>query len=86
MESTTACWVDEFPRLTGAVFGPSSGIFAFATAVPRPDSTVVALESSAKIPVPTAEALESDPTYSGGAGTKMESDSGEGLTDGLRRR
>ena len=86
LESTAACWVDEVPRPTGTVLGLSSGIFESATAVPGLGLTVVALESSAKIPVPTAGALESDPTSSGGAGTKMESDSGEGLTDGLRRR
>ena len=81
LESTPACWVNEVPRLTGAALGPSSGVFESAAAVPGPGSTVAALESSAKIPVPTAGALESDPTSSGGAGTKMESNSGEGLTD-----
>ena len=86
LESTTACWVDEVPRPTGAVLGPSSGIFESATAVPGPGSTMAALESSTKVPVPSAGALELDPPSSGGAGTKMESDSGEGLTDGLRRR
>ena len=86
LESTTACWVHEVPRPTGAALGPSSGVFESAASVPGPGSTVPALESSAKIPVPTTGALESDPTSSGGAGTKMESDSGEGLTDGLRRR
>jgi len=86
LESTATCWVDEVPRPTGVVLGPSSGIFESATAVPGPGSTVVALESSAKVPVPSAGALESDLPSSGGADTKMESDSGEGLTDGLRRR
>ena len=70
LESTTACWVNEVPRPTGAALGPSSGVFESAAAVPRPGSTVGALESSAKIPVPTAGALESDPTSSGGSGTK----------------
>jgi len=86
LESTAACWVDEVPRPTGAVLGPSSGVFESATVVLGPGLAVAALGSSAKILVPTAGALESDPTSSGGAGTKMESDSGEGLTDGLRRR
>ena len=86
LESTAACWADEVPRPTGAVLGPSSGILKFVTAVPGLGSTMAALESPAKVPVPTAGALESDPPSSGGAGTKMESDSGEGLTDGLRRR
>ena len=86
LESTAACWADEVPRPIGAILGPSSGIFGSVTAVPGLSSTVAALESPAKVPVPTAGALESDPPSSGGAGTKMESDSGEGLTDGLRRR
>ena len=86
LESTTACWVNEVPRPTGAALGPSSGVFEPAAAVLGPALTVVILEPSAKIPVPSAGALESDPTSSGGADTKMESDSGEGLTDGLRRR
>ena len=86
LESTTACWADEVPRPTGSVLGPSSGIFKSVTAVPGPGSTVAVLELPAKVPVPTVGALESDPPSSGGAGTKMESDSGEGLTDGLRRR
>ena len=81
LESTAACWADEVPRPTGAVLGLSSGIFESATAVPGPGSTVAALESPAKAPVPSAGALESDPPSSGGAGTKMESNSGEGLTD-----
>ena len=92
LESTTTCWVNEVPGPTGAALGPSSRVFEPAaavpgpgTAVPGPASTVPILEPSAKIPVPSAGALESDPTSSGGAGTKMESDSGEGLTDGLRR-
>ena len=85
LESTTACWVNEVPRPIGAALGPSSGVFEPAAAVPGPGSTVAALESSAKVPVLSAGALESDPPSSGGAGTKMESDSGEGLTDGLRR-
>ena len=86
LESIAACWVDEVPRPTGAVLGPSSGVFESATAVPGPGLTVAVLGSSAKILVPTTRAVESDLTSPGGAGTKMESDSGEGLTDGLRRR
>ena len=93
LESATACWINEVPRPTGAALGPSSGVFGPAAAVPGPGSavpgpasTVAALEPFAKIPVPSTGALESDPTSSGVAGTKMESNSGEGMTDGLRRR
>ena len=42
-------------------------------------------EPTAEVPEPTAAAFESDPTVSGAAGTKKDSDSGEGLSDGLRR-
>ena len=93
LESATACWINQVPGLTGAALGPSSGVCGLAAAVPGPGSavpgpasTMAALEPSAKIPVPSVGALESDLTSSRGAGTKMESDSGEGLTDSLRRR
>ena len=59
VESTAACWVVEVPRSTGAILGPSSGVFESAAAVPRSGSTMAALEPSAEIPVPTAGALES---------------------------
>ena len=72
LESVAACWIDGVPRSTGAVPGPGSEVLGLA-------STVIFLG-------PSAGALESDPTSSGGAGTKMESDSGEELIDGLRRR
>ena len=92
LESAAACWIDEVPGPTGAVPGPSSGVFGLVAAVPGPGSevpgpalTTAFLEPFARILVPPAGALESDPTSSGGAGTKMESDSGEGLIDGLRR-
>ena len=92
LESAAACWIGEVPGPTGAVLGPSSGVFGLTVAVPGPGSevprsalTAVFLEPSVRILVPSAGALESDPTSSGGAGTKMESYSGEGLIDGLRR-
>ena len=78
-ESAAACWGDEVPEPIGAVLGPSSGVIGLVAAVPGLGSEVLGLAS-------TRALLESDPTSSGGAGTKMVSDSGEGLTDGLRRR
>ena len=84
--SAAACWVDEVRRPTRAVPGPSSEVFGLTVAVHGPTATVVLLELSVRILVPSVGALESDPTSSGGAGTKMESDSREGLIDGLRRR
>ena len=84
--STAACWVDKVP-------GTSSEVFRLTVAVPEPGSevpgpalTAIFLEPSVRILVPSAGALESGLTSSGGAHTKMESDSGEGLIDGLRRR
>ena len=79
LESVAACWIDEVPGPTGAVPGPTG-------VVPRPGGAVPGLASTVIFLGPSAGALESDPTTSGGAGTKMESDSGEGLIDGLRRR
>src|SRR3954463_12254960 len=93
LESAAACWINEVPGPTGAVPGPSSGVFCLVAAVPGPGSkvpgpalTAAFLESFARVFVPSADALEPDPTSSGGAGTKMESDSGDGLMDGLRSR
>src|SRR3954467_2016260 len=93
LESAAACWINEVPGPTGAVPGPSSGVFSLVAAVSGPSSEVPGpaliaafLDSSARVFAPFAWALELDPTSSGGAGTKMESDSGEGLMDGLRRR
>ena len=79
LESAAACWIDEVPGPIGAVAGPSSGVIGLVATVSEPGSEVPR-------PALTGALLESDPTSSGGAGTKMESDSGEGLTDGLRRR
>ena len=84
--SAAACWVDEVLETTGAVPGPSSGVFRLTVAVLGPGSEVPGPALTTVFVEPSAGALESDPTSSGGAGTKMESDSGEGLIDGLRRR
>ena len=79
--SAAACWVDEVPGPTGAVLGLSSGVFRLTVAVPGPGSEVPGLVSTVAFLRSPAGALESDPTISGGAGTKMEFDSGEGLID-----
>ena len=55
-----------------------------AAAVPGPTAAV--LGPGFEVPEPPAGFPKSDPTASGAGGTKMESDSGDGLTDGLRRR
>src|SRR3954471_11956376 len=86
LESAAACWINEVP-------GPSSGVFSLAAAVLGPSSevpglaaTAALLRSSATGLVLFAWALGPDPASSGGVGTKIESDSGEGLMDDLRRR
>ena len=86
LESVAACWIDEVPGPTGAVPGPTGAVPSLTSAVPGPGSEVPGMASTVIFLGPSAGALESDPTSSGGAGTKMESDSGEGLIDGLRRR
>ena len=77
LESAAGC-------CAGAVPGP-------ATAVPEPGVAVP--EPVAEVPGPAAGVsgspawfFEPDPAVSGSGGTKMESDSGDGLMDGLRRR
>src|SRR3954467_14549323 len=78
LESATARWIAEVPGLSSEVSGPSSE-------VPGPSLTVPLLESSSWVFVSSAWALEPDLTSSGGVGTKIESESGEGLIDGMRR-
>ena len=70
VESATAFCVVVVPEPTAAVPGPGSEV----------------LEPSAEVPGLVVAAPESDPTVPGAAGTKMDSDSGEGLIDGVRRR
>ena len=72
LESATA-------SCAAAVPGPGSE-------VPRPGATTVVPGPVVEVPVPPAGFLQSDPAVSGAGGTKMESDSGDGLMDGLRRR
>ena len=93
LESAAACCVDEVPGRVGPVPGPGSEVSGPSSEVSGPTAVVPELGATAMIPVPTtgilvpsAGALESDPATSGGAGTKIESDSSDGLTDGLRRR
>ena len=71
LESATACCVVAVP-------GP-------AAAVPEPGVTMAVPGPPVEVPEPPAGFPKSDPTASGAGGTKMESDSGDGLTDGLRR-
>ena len=79
LESATASCVTAVPGPTAAVPGPGSE-------VPEPGATTAAPGPLVKLPEPPAGFTKSDPTASGAGGTKMESDSGDGLTDGLRRR
>ena len=72
LESATASCV-------AAVPGPGSEVpeLGATTAVPGPLD---------EVPEPPAGFLQSDPAASVAGGTKIESDSGDGLMDGLRRR
>ena len=72
LESATACCVVAVP-------GPGSE-------VPGPGATTVVPEPPVEVPEPPTWFPKPDPTASGASGRKMESDSGDGLTDGLRRR
>ena len=67
------------PGRLASVPGPGSE-------VPGPSAAAAVPGPPAEVPAPASGALKSDPTASGGAGTNMESDSGDGLTEGLRRR
>ena len=79
LESATACCVVAVPGPTAEVPRPGSE-------VPEPGATTAVPGPLVEVPEPPAGFLQSDPAASGAAGTKIESDSGEGLTDGLRRR
>ena len=79
LESATACCVVAVSVPTAAVPGPGSE-------VPEPGATTAVPGPLFEVPEPPAGFPQSDPTASGAGGTKMESDSGDGLTDSLRRR
>ena len=79
LESTTASCVVAIAGPTAAVAGPGSE-------VPGPGATTSVPAAVVEVPVPPVGFLEPDPAVSGAVGTKLESDSGDGLMDGLRRR
>ena len=79
LESATACCVVAVPGPTAEVPGPGSE-------VPEPGATTAVPGPPVEVPEPPAGFPESDPIASGSGGMKMESDSGDGLTDGLMRR
>ena len=79
LELATACCVVAVPGPTAAVPRPGSEI-------PEPGATAAVPGPLVEVPELPAGFLQSDPTVSGAGGTKIESDSGDGLIDGLRRR
>ena len=79
LESATASCVAAVPGPTAAVPGPGSE-------VPEPGVTTAVPGPVVEVPVSPAGFLQSDPAASGTGGTKIESDSRDGLMDGLRRR
>ena len=93
MESATACCVVEVPVPIAAVPGPCSegpvptaAVPGPGSEVPGPGATTAVPGPVVEVPVPPAGFLQSDPAAFGAGGTKIESDSGDGLMDGLRRR
>ena len=79
LESATASCVAAVPGPTAVVPGPGSE-------VPEPGATTAVPGPLVEVPEPPAWFLQSGPAASGAGGTKIESDSGDGLIDGLRRR
>ena len=79
LESATACYVD-------VVHGPAAVAPRPSSEVPGPGATMAVTGTPVEVPEPPAWFPKPDPTASGLGGTKMESDSVDGLTDGLRRR
>ena len=79
LEPATACCVDAVPGPAAVAPGPSSE-------VPGPGATMAVPGPLVEVPEPPAGFPQSDPTASGAHGTKIESDSGDGLIDSLRRR
>ena len=86
LELATASCVVAVLGPTAAVPGPGSEVPGPGSEVPEPSVTTAVPGTPVEVPEPPAGFPKSDPTASGSGGTKMESDSGDGLTDGLRRR
>ena len=86
LESATACCVVAVPRPTTAIPGPTAAVLGPASEVPEPGATTAVPGPLVEVPEPPAEFLQSDPAASGAGGTMIESNSGDGLIDGLRRR
>ena len=79
LESVTASCV-------AAVPGPTAAVPGLGCEVPEPGATTAVPGLFVEAPAPLVGFLQSDPTASGEGGMKIESDSGDGLMDGLRRR
>ena len=86
LESATASCVAAVPGTTAAVPGPTAAVPGPGSEVPEPGATTAVPGPLVEVPEPPAGFLQSDPAASGAGGTKIESDSGDGLIDGLRRR
>ena len=79
LESATASCV-------AAVPGPTAAVPGLGSEVPEPGATTAVPGPLVEVLEPPTGFLQSDPAASGAGGTKIESDSGDGLIDGLRRR
>ena len=85
LESAAACYVVEVPEPTAEVPEPTAAVPGLGSEVAGPGATAAVPKPPAEVPELTAATFELDPTISGAAGTKMDSDLGEALIDGLRR-
>ena len=82
LESASACCVVAVPGPTAAVPGPIAAVPGPGSEVPEPGASTGVPGPLVEVPELPAGFPKLDPTASGSRGTKMESDSG----DGLRRR
>ena len=86
LESATASCVVAVPGPIAVVPEPTAAVPEPGSEVPEPGATTTVPRPLVEVPGPPAGFLQSDPAASGAGGTKIESDSGDGLIDGLRRR
>ena len=86
LESAAACCVGAVPGPTTAVPEPGVAVLGSGITTEVPEPPTDAPGPTIEVPGSPAWFFEPDPAASGSGGTKMESDSEDGLIDGLRRR
>ena len=73
-------------ELESATTSCAAAVPGLGSEVPEPGATTAVPGPPVEVPEPPAGFPKSDLTASGAGGTKIESDFGDDLTDGLRRR